>query len=42
VVGYFGKTRLKSKRATIAMMQSWLFYRWASSCLNCRECGWQV
>jgi hypothetical protein len=33
---------LKRERAIIAILQSWLFNRWAVSRLNCRDCGQQA
>jgi hypothetical protein len=41
-IGNFGKIGLECKRAIIAIVQLWLFNRWAKRRLNRRECGWQV
>jgi hypothetical protein len=39
--GILGKW-LKRERAIIALLQPWLFNRWAISRLKCRDCGQQA
>jgi hypothetical protein len=42
VGGATWESGLKRERAIIAILQSWLFNRWAVSRLNCRDCGQQA